>query len=46
MSGTRDELVARLQGLKEAGYDQVTVQLVHDHESAIEEWADVFKAVQ
>ena len=45
MSGTRGELVSRLRALNEAGYDQVTVQLVHNHESAIEEWAEVFKAV-
>lgn len=45
MSGTHDELVARMRGLKEAGYDQVTVQLVHDHEASIEAWAKVFQAV-
>lgn len=46
MSGTKGELVERLQALRKAGYDQVTVQLVHGHESAIEEWAQVFKAAQ
>ncbi|MGE0622067.1 MAG: LLM class flavin-dependent oxidoreductase [Pseudomonadales bacterium] len=45
LSGTREELVERLRALAAAGYDQVTVQLVHDHESAIERWADVFAAV-
>lgn len=45
MSGTHDELVARLREVKQAGYQQVTVQLVHGHEEAIEEWAEVFKAV-
>ncbi len=45
MSGTHDELVARMRTLKEAGYDQVTVQLVHDHEASIEAWAKVFKAI-
>lgn len=45
LSGTRDELVERLRALEEAGYDQVTVQLVHDHEQAIEAWAEVFGAV-
>ena len=44
-SGPHDELVGQLRDLKEAGYSQVTVQLVHGHESAIEEWAEVFKAV-
>jgi len=45
MSGTREELVERMRGLQAAGYDQVTVQLVHDHEAAIEAWAEVFKAI-
>ena len=45
LSGTRDELVDRLRELEAAGYTQVTVQLVHGHETAIEDWADVFAAV-
>ena len=45
MSGTHDELVTRLRELNNAGYDQVTVQLVHDHEASIEAWAEVFQAV-
>ncbi len=45
MSGTKEELVERLREVKAQGYSQITVQLVHDHESAIEEWADVFAAV-
>lgn len=45
MSGTKDELIARMRSLKDAGYDQVTVQLVHDHEASIEAWAEVFAAV-
>lgn len=45
MSGSKDELVARLRELQAAGYQQFTVQLVHDHEAAIEAWADVFEAV-
>ena len=45
MSGTQDELVARMRTLKDAGYDQVTVQLVHGHEAAIESWAAVFKEI-
>ncbi|MEM8769502.1 MAG: LLM class flavin-dependent oxidoreductase, partial [Pseudomonadota bacterium] len=44
-SGTREALVERLRGLEAAGYDEVTVQLVHDHEEAIESWAEVFQAV-
>lgn len=45
MSGTRDELVDRLRELRDAGYGQATVQLVHGHERAIEEWAEVFQRV-
>lgn len=45
MSGTQAELVARLRELESAGYDQVTIQLVHNHEAAIEDWAEVFNAI-
>jgi 5,10-methylenetetrahydromethanopterin reductase len=45
MSGQHDELVARLRGLRDAGYTQLTVQLVHNHESALEDWAKVFRAI-
>ncbi len=45
MSGSREELIDRLRHLRDTGYTQFTVQLVHGHEEAIEEWADVFKAV-
>lgn len=45
LSGTRDELITRLRGIRDAGYSQLTVQLVQGHESAIEDWAEVFAAV-
>jgi len=45
MSGTKSELVERLRDLESAGYEQVTVQLVHGCETSIETWADVFEAV-
>lgn len=45
MSGTHEQLVEQLRKLDAAGYDQVTVQLVHGHEAAIEEWAAVFHAL-
>ena len=45
MSGTREALVERLRGLRDTGYTQLTVQLVHGHENAIEEWAEVFAAI-
>ena len=43
MSGTRNELVDEVGRLKDAGYGQLTVQLIHGHEEAIEEWAEVFR---
>ena len=45
MSGTREQLIDRLCALKEAGYQELTVQVVHGHESALEEWAEVFARV-
>lgn len=45
LSGTREELLERLRSIKHAGYSQVTVQLVHGHEGALEDWAEVFAAV-
>jgi len=45
LSGTPETLVERLRALKAAGYSEITIQLVHDHEAAIEDWADVFAKV-
>ncbi|MFT5210314.1 MAG: 5,10-methylenetetrahydromethanopterin reductase [Flavobacterium sp.] len=45
MSGSRDDLILQMRELRDVGYQQVTVQLVHGSEEAIEEWADVFKAI-
>lgn len=45
MSGTKDELVRNMRALRDAGYEQIVVQLVHGHESAIEDWAEVFRAL-
>ena len=44
-SGTHAQLVERVREIRDAGYSQMTVQLVHGQEQAIEEWAEVFKAV-
>lgn len=41
-SGTRNELVDVVGGLKDAGYGQITVQPMHCQEESIEEWAEVF----
>jgi 5,10-methylenetetrahydromethanopterin reductase len=45
MSGAPDELIANLRRLRDAGYRQVAVQLVHGFEAAIEDWARVFETV-
>ena len=45
MSGSPDELVDRIRGLEEAGYNQIAIQLVQGQEPALEEWADVFARV-
>ncbi|MEM7100223.1 MAG: LLM class flavin-dependent oxidoreductase [Pseudomonadota bacterium] len=45
MSGTHEQLVDNMRILKDAGYEQVVVQLVHGEEAAIEEWAAVFQSI-
>jgi 5,10-methylenetetrahydromethanopterin reductase len=40
-TGTPDELRERVRQLDDAGYDQLTIQLVNGQESAIEDWARV-----
>jgi 5,10-methylenetetrahydromethanopterin reductase len=45
LSGTEHELIDALSALKDAGYSEVTIQLVHDHEAALEDWAKVFAQV-
>ena len=45
MTGTHEELVQRLKEIKDSGYSQITVQLVHNHERALEDWAKVFAAL-
>jgi 5,10-methylenetetrahydromethanopterin reductase len=44
-TGTREELRDRIRGLRDAGYDQLAIQLVHGHESAIDDWARVVDGV-
>lgn len=41
-TGRESELKERVERLREAGYRQLTVQLVHGAEDAIEDWARVF----
>ena len=42
LTGTKPELVERVRNLEAAGYDQITIQVVEGHESALEDWAEVF----
>ena len=44
-SGTAPELRDRMRRLKEAGYDEVVVQVTPGHETMIEDWARVFETV-
>ena len=41
-TGTAGELRTRLEELESQGWDQFSIQLMHGHESAIDEWARVF----
>lgn len=41
LTGTQDEIRARVAQLQDAGYDQVAVQIVPGHEDALEDWARV-----
>ena len=45
VSGTAPELRDRMRRLKEAGYDEVVVQITPGCESMIEDWARVFESV-
>ncbi len=45
LSGEPEELVERIREIRDAGYTQLTVQLVHGHEAALEDWAKVFELV-
>ncbi|MGH7822670.1 MAG: LLM class flavin-dependent oxidoreductase [Candidatus Binatia bacterium] len=44
-TGTAEELRDRLRQLRDGGYDQFVVQLVHGQETAVEDWARVFEKV-
>lgn len=45
-TATRDVLIERFEALKAAGYTEFTVQLMPGHEDAIEDWAEIMKAVR
>jgi 5,10-methylenetetrahydromethanopterin reductase len=42
LTGTIDEIKARVAALAAAGYNQLMVQLVPGQEDAIDDWARVF----
>ena len=42
-TGTSDALRSRIEELRDAGYDQFTVQIVEGQEDALEDWAAVLK---
>ena len=44
-SGTAPELRDRIRRLKEAGYNEVVVQVTPGHDTMIDEWARVFEIV-
>jgi alkanesulfonate monooxygenase SsuD/methylene tetrahydromethanopterin reductase-like flavin-dependent oxidoreductase (luciferase family) len=44
-TGTAEELRDRIRELRDAGYDQLAVQLVHGQEDAMDDWARVFERV-
>ena len=44
-AATPEVLRDRIRALADAGYSQVTVQLVEHHEDALEQWAEVFESV-
>ena len=45
LTGTVAELRERIRVLRDAGYRQLTIQLVPGHEDALDDWARVIKGV-
>lgn len=44
-TGTAGEIREKIAALREAGYHQLTVQIVEGHEDAIEDWAKVVQGI-
>jgi 5,10-methylenetetrahydromethanopterin reductase len=42
-TGTSNDLRGRVEALRDAGYDQFTIQIVEGQEAALEDWAAVLK---
>ena len=45
LTGSVDELRERIRRLRDAGYSQLTIQLVNGHEDALDDWARVIEGV-
>jgi 5,10-methylenetetrahydromethanopterin reductase len=45
VSGTVAELRERMRRLRDAGYDEVVVQITPGHDTMVEDWARVFEGV-
>lgn len=43
-TASKAEIITRIEGLRDAGYTQFTIQLLPGHEQAIEDWAQVKRA--
>ena len=43
LTGTEGQLADRIGALRDAGYTQLTIQLIPGQEHAIEDWARIFK---
>jgi hypothetical protein len=41
LTGTSEEIRDRIQAIEGGGYNQLAIQLVPGHESALEDWARV-----
>lgn len=44
-TGTAEEIRDRIRALRDGGYDQFVIQLVHGHEGALDDWARVVERV-
>lgn len=42
LTGEKADLAERVRNLEAAGYNQLTIQMVEGHESALDDWAEVF----
>ncbi len=45
LTGTVDELRETIRQLRDAGYDQLAIQIVPGQEGALDDWARVFEDI-